>query len=639
MIKKPIDKKEKNRMKLTVTVALTFLMISSALMTFLPIANAAEIPTYAFLNISPNPIGVGQNTILAFWLDKVPPTINGSWYDFWEGFTVTVAAPDGTTSTLGPFTSDPVGNWWTYFKPDKIGTYTFQFVFSGMWKNTTTFTNYYTPSTSPKVTLTVQQAQVADLPGVPLPTGYWQYPIDSSNREWASISGNWLMPYYDATGNKFNPYTKGPSSAHILWTKPMTFGGLAGGEFGGEPYYTGLSYETKFTPPIVLNGRLYYNRRIASSWQGYGCVDLRTGEEIWFKETNSTNNVGFGGGTLTLGQVYRYETPNQYGVHAYLWSIGSTYVMYDAFAGESILTITNVTGGGTATFGEDGSLLMYILNGANSWFALWNSSKCIGSAGTTGTAGWQWRPQTGSILDWKRGIEWNVTVPEYKWPRAQSITVNNGITPLLDIDSGIILAFTGNFNLGTATSWMEIGYDAKTGKQVWAVNRTFPTQPTAWGIMGVAGEGVYCEFIPNTMEWYGYDIKTGNKLWGPTEPYSRAFGMYINAPSASVAYGKLITGDFDGMVHAYDIKTGKHLWDFDTPNMGTETAYGNQPIMSISVADGKVYAVTGHTHLKPLYRGTQLHVLNESTGKEIWNILHFFTSAPNMISRRIPRNV
>jgi hypothetical protein len=125
---------------------------------------------------------------------------------------------------------------------------------------------------------------------------------------------------------------------------------------------------------------------------------------------------------------------------------------------------------------------------------------------------------------------------------------------------------------------------------------------------------------------------TGEEIWGPSEPYTRAFGSYALAGTTLIAYGKLIGGDFDGMVHAYDLKTGEHLWDFNTPNMGLETVYGNTPIMSISAADGKVYVSTGHTHLKPLYRGSNLHCLNATTGEEIWKISNFGMMTPAAIA-------
>ena len=153
--------------KTTATFIALFLMATiAATLVALPNARAAEeFPTYAFLSIAPNPVGVNQETLLTFWIDKMPPSILGSWYDVWEGFTVKVTKPDETTSTLGPFKSDPVGNSWTNYTPDKIGNYTFQFNFPGMWKNATTFNRYYMPSTSIEVTLNDNRKYTAEIIG------------------------------------------------------------------------------------------------------------------------------------------------------------------------------------------------------------------------------------------------------------------------------------------------------------------------------------------------------------------------------------------------------------------------------------------------------------------------------------------
>ena len=86
-----------------------------------------QIPTYAFISAQPNPVGVGQQVSLDFWLDKVPPTANGPYGDRWQNYTVKVTSPDGTSKTLGPFTSDDAGGAHTYFVPTAIGNYTFMF--------------------------------------------------------------------------------------------------------------------------------------------------------------------------------------------------------------------------------------------------------------------------------------------------------------------------------------------------------------------------------------------------------------------------------------------------------------------------------------------------------------------------------
>ena len=70
------------------------------------------------------------------------------------------------------------------------------------------------------------------------------------------------------------PRTKAPSLAHILWTKPISFGGLSGGTINGSAlragntyglnYYTGLLYENKLAEWII-NGYMYLRHK--SAWQ------------------------------------------------------------------------------------------------------------------------------------------------------------------------------------------------------------------------------------------------------------------------------------------------------------------------------------------------------------------------------------
>jgi hypothetical protein len=85
-------------------------------------------------------------------------------------------------------------------------------------------------------------------------------------------------------GGAFANYTSAPNSSHILWTKEIAGGGIVGGKYGALNYYNGLSYEGKWAPPIIINGSLYYSTSIgASSFGGTVCVDMTTGEEIWWQ--------------------------------------------------------------------------------------------------------------------------------------------------------------------------------------------------------------------------------------------------------------------------------------------------------------------------------------------------------------------
>lgn len=91
-----------------IVILLTLSMLSSTMLLQNASAHAPAwtIPTWAYISVMPNPVGVGQTTFLGFWIDKVPPTAYQEYGDRWHNFKVTVTKPDGTTETLGPFTSN-----------------------------------------------------------------------------------------------------------------------------------------------------------------------------------------------------------------------------------------------------------------------------------------------------------------------------------------------------------------------------------------------------------------------------------------------------------------------------------------------------------------------------------------------------
>lgn len=626
-MKKQFNKKQK-------PTAITFVLILTiaiVLIPCLPVVSAEqkEVPTYAFVSVAPNPVGVGQTATVLMWIDKVPPllTAEGSWAAVWSGYELTITKPNGEIETHGPLTSDPTSYAYHQFTPSQIGTYTFQFSFPGEEVSGThlgmSLDNYYLPSTSSVVELVVQEDAITSLPQTPLPTGYWSRPINSQNHEWYQISGNWLntasgLAAYNSTGN-FNPYSTAPDSAHIVWTRPITFGGLIGGEFGGgtmSNYYTGKLYEFWFKPPIIMNGVLYYNEPQPPK-NSYCAVDLRTGETLWEHESPD------GTALLSLGEIYNYKSPNQEGGIPYLWSTtGSTWYMYDAFTGDVICTFENATARGTSVQGPNGEFLFYILNGNNNWMAMWNSSAFAQMIpASSGTSGWQWRPPTGATLDWNDGIEWNVTVPSYKSPVAQSI---------FQINDGIILATTGSIT--AYTDWqMEIAYDMNTGQQLWVQNRTTPVGATAYGLMSTLSEGVYVEYHQSAMQWYGFSASTGEPIWGPTEACENSWASQVSAPPCWImpAYGNLYQMAMDG-IHAVRLSDGERLWDFSAPSTGYELpGIPTYPFMQsvMAIADGKVFATTGQQYGDPLFRGAELYAINADSGEQVWSISGFYVGS------------
>lgn len=173
--------KNKTKTSTTTAIAITLMMLSS-IFTFMAISNvnAADVTVYPFLTVSPNPIGVGQQTIIVAWLDRLPPMFSNNTQTSWEQYTITVTHPDGETETLGPVNSDSLGSTYFAYTPTKIGTYIFTFSFPGQ---NAIDGNYYLPTTSHDVSLDVQQDAVEEWSANPLPTGYWERPIYGENRE------------------------------------------------------------------------------------------------------------------------------------------------------------------------------------------------------------------------------------------------------------------------------------------------------------------------------------------------------------------------------------------------------------------------------------------------------------------------
>ena len=154
---------------------------------------------------------------------------------------------------------------------------------------------------------------------------------------------------------KFQPDGLAPNSAHIMWAKPLQFGGIVGGSNTGitcSDILLGLSYEVKMASPIIMYGRLYYNlpRSDAATGNGYVCIDLRTGEQLYWQNMTMPS----------FGQLYEYESMNQHGVipNGYLWRTltdagngGTVWMAYDPLDGNWLFNITNVPAG-TQVYGS-----------------------------------------------------------------------------------------------------------------------------------------------------------------------------------------------------------------------------------------------------------------------------------------------
>ncbi|MCW4028910.1 MAG: hypothetical protein NWE92_04605 [Candidatus Bathyarchaeota archaeon] len=342
----------------TLTLLLIFAMASTLMILPTAIGNYPPIhySTYNYVAASPPLVGVGQQVLIVWWLNALPPTAAGAIGDRWIGY-IDIIKPDGTNETFGPLTSDSVGGGYMSYVPDAVGKYTCVSRFPGQTltgvpgnTNSQYVNNTYAASTSKPAYFEVQEDPIPNYQETPLPTDYWTRPIYDANRGWGdAVMGQWLGQPWDTTLSRTVGVQNQAAvlSPHVLWTRPAWTGGVMGG-YGDASFYNGIAYETFSSPLVCLDGMGYYAVNNPPR-QGWFCINLYNGQTIYFE--NNTN----GQYTIpAMGQILNYESPNQGGGFSYLWRTSgvtvpagststSTYEMLDGYTGKAILKIANVT--------------------------------------------------------------------------------------------------------------------------------------------------------------------------------------------------------------------------------------------------------------------------------------------------------
>jgi len=656
--------KNTGKKKTLFAIALILLLSISAFVASLPAAAAhtppMEIPTYAYLVVSPNPIGVGQTMFVVMWLHGAPPTAVGVAGDRWHDFFLDITRPDGTTQTLGPYVSDPTGSTYALYTPDQTGHYSFKLRYTGQvlslanpvsgveanvadmtrWGSDAFIGDTFLPSEA-TASLTVQADPITKLADYPLPSSYWTHPIEGQNTQWTSVTSNWLAGAYLGwvNPNQQNLWQKegtGPNSAHVIWTRPIELGGIVGGSYNipNVGYYSGGSYEGRFGNAIILGGMLYYQEALghSSTGGGYTCIDLRTNEVVWHSDTMGVNG---GDASPSFAQLYDYESMNQHGVvGGLLWATaGTKWMAYDAFTGKSTFNLTNVPNGFNV-YTANGELVRYVFDYSVSTkkgsIALWNNTaeqQGLQGALGTGSSAYQWRPN-GKSVDMSKAFSWNASI-------------NADLTGL--IAPSIVSVIPGDMIIGTSTPFAWLG----------GIIQTTPDPITMWAISDRPGSRgqllwkqefhtpanfmtpylgpvdpvsrVFTITYIETMEWYGYNVDTGLQVWGPTTGVQNDFTYYGSGRGGGqlgfVAYGNLYTQGFGGELICYSMATGNVLWRYANTNSGDETVWGNYPIFVAAIADGKVYAFNNeHSPNYPLYKGEKVRCIDAFSGQEVWTL-------------------
>ncbi len=676
---------------LSMTVPYTMLLTASAH------TPAWSIQSFAYVTAAPNPIGVGQTVQIYMWVDTPMPNAAVTNDYRRHGYQLVITKPDGTTEThTWNVVSDSTGIQFFSYTPSALGDYTLSFSYPGQtftWSDPTWQNDTFQPANASTV-LHVTQTQVfPPTASYPLPTAYWTRPIESQNTFWFAISSNWLNAPWIRSGTtvtggagygRYQADGIGPNSAHVMWSKPIQFGGLVGGNdtaVPGETYYAGQSYNPRFSNAIVMQGYLYYQEPYGNAGTGgdYVAVDIRTGQELWRINASAT------GVSLvpTFGYLYSFESGNQHGVLPDGLLIapttapgqGTVWRAYDPRTGVlTTMNVTNVpsgtvqaatlaasTGSAASVAGPSGELLIYTLtncgNSTNAQYYLsqWNSSDVIGDAGGNRVANWYsgslnanvpitpTRPTgapAGQAFNWN-GAGWALVpsaqatsiAPAYDWNI--SISSLGGSLPwnvYRDVYyNDILIAIQGS--LGTGPRTAETGgalaaislNPATRGQVLWT--KSFAPAPNNETRQIIAVDNIARTFVTEdkeTLQLNGFSLADGSQLWTTTRPVAEWDTVREDTLSA---YGNLYCAGFDGILYCYDDANGNLLWTYgnggagNSTYAGLETSYGHYPIFVDVIADGKVYlGTTEHSPNNPWYKGSEYRCINATDGTEIWTL-------------------
>ena len=640
-----------------------------------------EVPTAVFVSVTPKPVGVGQQMTFIFFNPQVPtPSTDRYLFDLTitkpDG-TTEVLPPAGAQGIYnqpilsGKYVSDTTGAAWATWVPTEVGNYSVTVKFYGTDPSHTdaTFTSYdwwgvtLKPSTY-TTTFTVQQdpSYAKGWTPVPLPSEWWSRPIEGQNTDWYQISSNWLNNaadrHYGGYNNKYQPDGIAPNSGHILWTKPTEDGGVVGGtsfSVDGETFNAGHQYQTRFGQnQIIMYGRLYYRE---SNWYSatpgdYVCVDLQTGQEIWRNATMSA--------IPAFGYYYDWDDMNQHGVVEPSWLFSNNYGVgihprLGITSGNG-LNLTNVPGGTQEHFhnqiqGPKGEDLRYSIGGSAAtgyYLNQWNSSRVfISQVSGAIPANCPITPANPGGMNWN-GSMWVTTAVR----TAQGYTAVT--TPAYDFNVTISPRFSNTPNI-RAVIFQDMML-VSNGSIPSAPTYTIADAATFWGISLKPGQegtllwgpvniplintdnqqlmyqahdevnGVFIFQQTPDMSWVAYNIRNGQRVWqtiseGDYNPYAYYISSTgYNPEGWGVAYGKLFSTGYVGMVFAYDTKDGKLLWKFDAPTYMEKFEY--YTLMINAIADGKLYIGTHeHSADTPLFKGSHTHCLNATTGEPIWEMI------------------
>jgi hypothetical protein len=584
-------------------LAMTFIL-AFALPSFAQVGVPQPEETNGYISVAPTLIGVGQTATVNLWVFPLPTNyLYAPYYGGFTGITVTFVKPNGSEDTFMPVDAtgqfDPgqtqaLGAIYFYYEPDMAGDWSVTMSMPAQNITDSTGTVLYEACTSNTAYFTVQTDPVLagllnGYPWSPLPNDYWSYPINSNNREWSAISGDWLQggtgtapvypPFLGVTSKMWQPYGSAPNTAHILWNQQLKLGGLVGGNQGSLSYVSGTA---SGRGEVIIAGKVFVNIPNAGQFE---CIDLTTGEVLYTASGSITCGIHIPGNAYSQSyldpSVVLASSFGSIGT-TYLWGTsGTTWNYYDPFTGTLRRSIVNGSLGG---FGG-GAMLVDCTNLAygttGSRLIAWDMSKVVGN-------------------NWPTGITWEVELP-------MSLLGTYPASFGMSTDASTIVLKTPN------QYW---GYSTEDGTQLWNFTLTYPA--TQNEEIALYGADDFIIFDSTAATFHCYSMLTGAELWESPS--------FADSPWATTwtVYGSL-TNDYDnvylmlpdGTMAALSLATGEEVWR-STPMPSTEYTNNVVPyVEDMVMVGGNIYLYAGYSlsyQINPTPRFAMLVCLNATTG-------------------------
>jgi len=583
---------------LTMTLMMAFAQSSLA-----QVGVPQPVKTTGYISVAPELVGVDQEATVNIFIYPIPTNYAyRPYFKGYDGVTVTFTKPDGTkdifkpvdgTGMFEPGQTQSLGAIYFFYKPDMAGNWSVSFTMPDQNLTDATGTVLMTGCTSKPAYFTVQTEPVLagllnGYPWSPLPNPnvFWSYPINSNNREWNQISGQWQSTVQSATYLRWQPYGSGPNTGHIVWKQQFRDGGIIGGDFGSLSYGAQGSV---FSSMVILEGKLFLNIPNTAKFK---CIDLATGETLYTADGSISGawHINYGG-AIQAGYDPSVSLESSYGnspVPYLFGTSGNTWNFYDPLTGTLRRTITNCSSARPIEY----TWLAYGVSSGNLY--RWNYSKV---------------PTSGpNANNWGAGIEWTKTLPTPTSANAMSLF---GISS--DLSTIVCCARMNEF----------YGYSAIDGQSLWNLTLNYPIMANE-AICLARGEDRFIVLDPTESTFKCYSMLTGQHQWTSTSfsdnAWATTWTVYWSETNDNENYYAQFS---DGTMRAYSLQDGSEVW---RSKAIPSTEYPNNAVpyvTSLLMVDGKLYGFAGYSSqykINPISRFAMMICINATNGDTIFTL-------------------